>query len=142
MTIAANKVARGLLCVVFAAAAAAKAHELLTHGPAKSRWTALENSWARAGMIVMDLVVVASLLSPRWRLGCALAIVITSGGNLVYAAALLDGRLVRLCGCLGRLALTPREHVVLSLVVSLLAAWAVVGSDARTGDGGAVPALR
>jgi hypothetical protein len=131
MTIAANRTARGLICLIFAAAACAKMYELLAYGATKGRWSALDSTWSKAAMILVDLIVLGLLLSRRWRLGCALAIVVAAGGNLVYATALLDGRLARVCGCLGRLVLTPAEHVVLSMVVFFLAAWVVSGVPAR-----------
>jgi hypothetical protein len=131
MTIAANRAARGMICLVFAAAASAKAYELLTYGPERGRWSALDSAWSKAAMILIDLLVLGLLLSRRWRQGCVLAILVAAGGNLIYATALLDGRLARQCGCMGRLVLTPAQHVALSMVIFLLAAWTISYDPAR-----------
>jgi hypothetical protein len=133
MTITANRIARGLLVFVFAVAALAKAYEFLTYGPAKGHWSAL-SSWSKGAMILVDALVVSLLLSRRWPLGCVAAIVVAAGGNLVYAAALVDGRLATLCGCLGRLVLTPKEHVILSMVLFLLAGWTIAEPRVSAGN--------
>jgi hypothetical protein len=85
-------------------------------------------------MVAADALVVSLLVGRKWRAGCILAIMVAAGGNMVYAAALVDGRLATLCGCVGRLALTPVEHVALSMVIFGLAGWALAGPHAPARD--------
>jgi hypothetical protein len=117
-----------LLSLVFLGAAAAKAHEILGGGGTDAgRWSAMSNPWSRGAMVMVDLAIVTLLLTRQWRAGSAAAVIVAAGGNVVYAAALHDGRFASACGCLGRLALTPLQHVVLSAVVFALACWTLAG---------------